>query len=58
VLVYVSLGGAKADVTVKSEGSINLFGKEGIKPEGFNNKVKLTTRKSYGFRTWDAIEPP
>lgn len=24
--------------------------------EGFNNKVKLTTRKSYGFRTYDAIE--
>jgi len=23
---------------------------------GFNNKVKLTTRKSYGFRTYDAIE--
>ena len=24
--------------------------------EGFNNKVKLTTRKSYGFRTCEAIE--
>jgi len=24
--------------------------------EGFNNKVKLTTRKSYGFRTYEAIE--
>jgi len=24
--------------------------------EGFNNKVKLTTRKSYGFRTYGAIE--
>ena len=24
--------------------------------EGFNNKVKLTTRKSYGFRTDEAIE--
>jgi transposase len=24
--------------------------------EGLNNKVKLTTRKSYGFRTYDAIE--
>jgi len=24
--------------------------------EGFNNKVKLTTRKSYGFRTYDAVE--
>jgi transposase len=24
--------------------------------EGFNYKVKLTTRKSYGFRTYDAIE--
>ncbi|MCH7685790.1 MAG: ISL3 family transposase [Planctomycetes bacterium] len=24
--------------------------------EGFNNKVKLTTRKSYGFRTYKAIE--
>ena len=23
--------------------------------EGFNNKVKLTTRKSYGFRTYEAI---
>jgi len=24
--------------------------------EGFNNKVKLTMRKSYGFRTANAIE--
>lgn len=24
--------------------------------EGFNNKVKLTTRKSYGFRTCEAVE--
>ena len=24
--------------------------------EGLNNKVKLTTRKSYGFRTYEAIE--
>ena len=24
--------------------------------EGFNNKVKLTTRKSYGFRTYEGIE--
>jgi transposase len=24
--------------------------------EGFNNKVKLTTRTSYGFRTYEAIE--
>lgn len=24
--------------------------------EGFNNKVKLTTRKSFGFRTYEAIE--
>jgi transposase len=24
--------------------------------EGFNNKVKLTTRKAYGFRTYEAIE--
>lgn len=24
--------------------------------EGFNNKAKLTTRKAYGFRTYDAIE--
>ena len=24
--------------------------------KGFNNKVKLTTRKSYGFRTYEAIE--
>ena len=24
--------------------------------EGFNNKVKLTTRKSYGFRTFEAVE--
>jgi transposase len=24
--------------------------------EGFNNKAKLTMRKSYGFRTYDAIE--
>jgi len=24
--------------------------------EGFNCKVKLTTRKSYGFRTYEAIE--
>lgn len=24
--------------------------------EGFNNKVKLTTRKSYGFRTQEAYE--
>ena len=24
--------------------------------EGLNNKVKLTTRRSYGFRTYDAVE--
>jgi transposase len=24
--------------------------------EGMNNKVKLTTRKSYGFRTFDAVK--
>ena len=24
--------------------------------EGFNNKVKLTVRKSYGFRTYEAVE--
>ena len=24
--------------------------------EGLNNKVKLTTRKSYGYRTYEAIE--
>ena len=24
--------------------------------EGFNNKAKLTTRKAYGFRTYQAIE--
>lgn len=24
--------------------------------EGFNNKVKLTTRKAYGFRTYEAVE--
>ena len=24
--------------------------------EGLNNKVKLTTRKAYGFRTYDAME--
>ena len=24
--------------------------------EGLNNKVKLTTRKSYGFRTYEAVE--
>ena len=24
--------------------------------EGLNNKVKLTMRKSYGFRTYEAIE--
>ena len=24
--------------------------------EGLNNKVKLTTRKAYGFRTYDAVE--
>jgi transposase len=24
--------------------------------EGFNNKVKLTTRKAFGFRTYEAIE--
>lgn len=23
---------------------------------GFNNKVKLTTRKAYGFRSFEAIE--
>jgi transposase len=25
--------------------------------EGMNNKVKLTTRKAYGFRTFDAVKP-
>lgn len=24
--------------------------------EGFNNKAKLTTKKAYGFRTYEAIE--
>ena len=24
--------------------------------EGMNNKVKLTTRKAYGFRTYKAVE--
>ena len=24
--------------------------------EGFNNKIKLTMRKSYGFRTFNALE--
>jgi len=24
--------------------------------EGLNNKVKLTTRKAYGFRTFDAVK--
>ena len=24
--------------------------------EGFNNNAKLTTRKSYGFRTYEAVE--
>jgi transposase len=24
--------------------------------EGLNNKVKLTTRKAYGFRTYEAVE--
>ena len=24
--------------------------------EGLNNKAKLTTRKAYGFRTYEAIE--
>lgn len=24
--------------------------------EGFNNRLKLTTRKSYGFRTFTAVE--
>jgi Transposase and inactivated derivatives len=24
--------------------------------EGFNNKVKLTTRKAFGFRTYHAVE--
>ena len=24
--------------------------------EGFNNKVKLTTRKAYGFRTFEAVQ--
>jgi transposase len=24
--------------------------------EGFNNRLKLTTRKSYGFRTFRAVE--
>ena len=35
----------------KAEGTISA----GV-VEGFNNKVKLTTRKSYGFRTEEAIE--
>ena len=24
--------------------------------EGFNNKAKLTTKKAYGFRTYEALE--
>jgi transposase len=24
--------------------------------EGFNNKVKVTTRKSYGFRSFDVLK--
>ena len=26
--------------------------------EGFNNKAKLTMRKAYGFRTYQALEVP
>lgn len=28
----------------------------GVVVEGFNNRLKLTTRKSYGFRTFRAAE--
>ena len=39
---------------------LNWFRAKGIMSsgivEGLNNKVKLTTRKSYGFRTYEAIE--
>ena len=39
---------------------LNWFGAKGAissgTVEGFNNKIKLTTRKSYGFRTYEAVE--
>ena len=39
---------------------LNGFRAKGVRSsgtvEGFRNKVKLTTRESYGFRTYEAIE--
>jgi transposase len=38
---------------------LNWFKSKGLSNgavEGFNNKVKLTTRKGYGFRTFEALE--
>ena len=38
---------------------MNWFASQGLSSgvvEGFNNKVKLTTRKGYGFRTFEALE--
>jgi len=38
---------------------LNWFKSKGLSSgavEGFNNKVKLTTRKGYGFRTFEALE--
>ena len=38
---------------------MNWFRSQGLSSgavEGFNNKVKLTLRKGYGFRTFDALE--
>ena len=38
---------------------LNWFKSKGLSSgavEGFNNKVKLTVRKAYGFRTFDALE--
>ena len=44
----------------KRELLLNWFRAEGAMSsgvvEGFNNKVKLITRKSYGFRTQEAYE--
>jgi hypothetical protein len=44
----------------KRELILNWFHVEGTVPagivEGFNNKLKLITRKSYGFRTQEAYE--
>ena len=39
----------------KRELLLNWFRAEGV-VEGFNNKLKLITRKSYGFRTQEAYE--